>query len=177
MTPPDIIENFHWLQAPGPGWGWGVWLSFLAGLVLLAGGIWHFLRKKGRGRLLSATPPHQTALRALHELRQKLSEENQREFVVEVSQIVRVYIQARFGVRAPHRSTGEFLREVHSGEPLLRDHRESLGVFLGQCDLVKFARRHVVREQMNRLLDSAQRFVEATIPHPQPAAAAAEKGS
>ncbi len=167
MTPPDILENFHWLHAPGPGWGGWIWL--LAGLIPLAGAAWYFLRRRKSGRPAFASPPHQTALRALEKLRGELSEENQREFVVAVSQIARVYIQARFGLRAPHRSTEEFLREIHSGEPLLQDHREELGAFLAQCDLVKFARRRVVLEQMNALLDSARRFVESTIPQPRPA--------
>ncbi len=93
-----------------------------------------------------------------------LSEENQLEFIVAVSQVVREYIQARFGVRAPHRSSKEFLEEAHASEPLLRDHRESLGGFLSQCDLVKFAQRRVVLVQMGELLECARRFVESTIP-------------
>lgn len=167
MKDVDILENFQWLQAPPPGLGWGVWACLLAGLILLAGVTWYFIRRKQRG-LLSFVPPHHAALHALDELGKTLSEDNQREFVVEVSQIVRDYIQARFGLRAPHRSTVEFLHEVHAGEQLLRDHQELLGGFLGQCDLVKFAQGHVVLIQMNGLLDSAQRFVESTIPQPQP---------
>ncbi|MFA7345259.1 MAG: hypothetical protein WC003_13225 [Terrimicrobiaceae bacterium] len=169
MTPPDILENFRWLHAPGAGWGWGVWAFILAGSAALAGSAWYLVRRKKLGLLSFAPPPHQTALRALGELRQRLSEDDQMEFVVGVSQIVRVYIQERFGVRAPHRSTAEFLREAHAGEPVLQEHHELLGGFLCQCDLVKFARRHVVLKQMEALLDSAERFVEGTIPQPKPA--------
>ena len=175
-TPQDILENFKWLHAPGPGLGLGAWVGIVAGLLLLAGAVWYFIGRKRLGLLSFAPPPHQTALRALNELRGKLSEENQREFVVGVSQVVRDYIQARFGLRAPHRSTEEFLREVHAGEPLLRDHQELLGGFLKQCDLVKFAQRKVVLEQMNGLLDSAQRFVESTVPAAQPQLTAGKAG-
>ena len=168
MKDADIVENFQWLQAPPPGLGWGAWACLLAGLLLLAGAAWYFIRRIKRGRSSIARPPHHEALRALDELGKTLSEENQREFVVEVSKIVRDYIQSRFGLRARHRSTEEFLREVHSGEPLLQDYQELLGGFLRQCDLVKFARRHVVLEQMNALLDNARRFVESTVPQPQP---------
>ena len=165
---PDIIDNYQWLHAPGPGLGWHVWVGLLAGLILLAGTAWYFIRRKKSGRLSFAPSPHHVALRALNELGKKLSEDHQLEFVVEVSQIARVYIQARFGLRAPHRSTEEFLRELHVGEPLLQDHQELLGDFLTRCDLVKFAQRHVVLEQMNGLLDNARRFVESTAPVAQP---------
>ena len=168
MKEADILENFQWLQAPPPGLGLGVWACLLAGLILLAGAAWYFIRRKKSGLLSFAPSPHHAALHALEELGKTLSEENQREFVVGVSRIVRDYIQARFGLRARHRSTLEFLREVHDDKSLLRDHQELLGGFLGQCDLVKFAQAHVVLVQMNGLLNNARRFVESTIPQPQP---------
>lgn len=163
---PDILENFQWLHAPGSGLGWGAWACILAGLILLAGAAWHFIGLKKPGMLSFAPPPHQVALRALKELRQRLSEDHQREFVVEVSQIVRIYIHARFGLRAPHRSTEEFLREIHAG-CLLQDHHDRLSNFLAQCDLVKFAQGRVVLEEMNRLFECARQFVESTIPSGQ----------
>lgn len=163
-APSDILDSFDWLHAPGSGWGAGVWVSLLVVLALLAGGGWFFWRRRKLGHGSFAPPPHLAALRALEALRQKLTEENQLEFIVEVSQVVRDYIQARFGIRAPHRSTKEFLEEAYAGEPLLRDFRDELGSFLGQCDLVKFAQRRVVLAQMGELLESACRFVQATIP-------------
>ena len=56
MKDADILENFQWLQAPPPGLGWGVWACLLAGLILLAGVTWYFIRRKQRG-LLSFVPP------------------------------------------------------------------------------------------------------------------------
>ncbi len=163
-TPPDIIENLQWLQPPGAGWSWPVWACFLAVPVLLAIVGWYVLRRRSSTLAFFSPPPHETALRALDELSLKLSEQNQRGFVMEASQIVRIYIQARFGVRAPHRSTEEFLREVHAGDRLLQQHQESLGGFLTGCDLVKFARHQVLLAQMTQLLEDARRFVEATVP-------------
>lgn len=167
---PDIIDNFQWLHAPVPGLGWGAWACIATLLiVLLAFCGWYLLRRTKLGiAFFAPPPPHEVALRALNECRRlKLSEEKQREFVVEVSQIVRVYIQARFGIRAPHRSTEEFLREVHEGDRLLQEHQESLGSFLTGSDLVKFAQRRVLIEQMAQMIEGARSFVEASIPSPQ----------
>lgn len=165
-TPVDIVENFHWLQAPMPHSDWRPWAALALGLLLLAaGGCFLLLRKRGSLRR-GGPAPGRTALRRLKALGQTLSEEDQMAFVKEVSGIVRDYIQAQFGLRAPHRATEEFLRELHAGEcpQALQAHRRALGIFLKQCDLVKFAQRRVVMEGMHRLLDDARQFVEASMP-------------
>ncbi|MES2310140.1 MAG: hypothetical protein V4507_14900 [Verrucomicrobiota bacterium] len=164
---PDIMENFQWLQNFNDAGNRVVWTSIFGGMLLLSGIAWLLIRKKKLKDLIFIPPPHHVALRALKELRKKLSEENQREFVVEVSQVIRIYIQARFGVRAPHRSTEEFLREVCIADPLLRDHQDLLEAFLTRCDFVKFAKRSVVMKEMTDLLDNAQRFVESTLSQAQ----------
>jgi len=168
-APQDIMENFQWLHPPGAGWDWGAWAFLLPWLIFLGALGGYLSRRKKLGlAFFNRPPPHETALRALNELRQKISEESQLEFIVEVSQVVRLYIQDRFGLRAPHRSTEEFLQEVHEGDRLLRDHHELLGHFLVDCDLVKFAQRRVLLGQMEQMLDGARRFVETTVPPRQP---------
>ncbi len=62
-----------------------------------------------------------------------------REFSIEVSGIVREYIERRFHVMAAHRTTHEFLHDlVLSADPALAAHRDLLGEFLQSCDLAKF---------------------------------------
>ena len=165
------MENLQWMNPPAAGWKWENWAFLAAWMIFLAALGGYLVRRKKMGLTFFSPPsPQEAALRALNDLRQKLSEENQLEFVVEASRVVRVYIQDRFGLRAPHRSTEEFLREIYQGDRLLQDHYELLGEFLTDCDLVKFALRRVLRAQMERMLDSAHRFVEETIPsrNPQP---------
>ena len=175
-SPPDILENFQWLHAPDAGWDWRIWVCLVAGVIVTSVLTGIVIRRKVRSRSNVMPRPHLAALRALEEMRKRLSEEQQQAFVVDVSQVVRVYIQARFGLRAPHRATEEFLHEVHDGDLLLRGHQDLLGGFLGQCDLVKFAQRHVVLEQMSGLLDNARRFVESTIPPSLPEAVTGKAG-
>ncbi len=61
-------------------------------------------------------------------------------FCVAVSDTIRFYLEERFNFRAPERTTEEFLYELQGTDLLLPDQKESLGEFLKQCDLVKFAR-------------------------------------
>lgn len=81
------------------------------------------------------------------------------------SDAVREYIEERFSLRAAHSTTEEFFDDlvVHASAPL-GAHREALVKFLGACDLAKFARLPLPREEMVSLNDLARRFVLDTAP-------------
>jgi hypothetical protein len=172
---PTILENLKWAHAPAEGlpiWAWA-----LIVLVVAAAGAGAFLwyRRKREQALeagMAARPAHEIALEALQKLKGLLSEDNCMDFIIEVSRILRVYIQDRYELRAPHRSTEEFLSEASTSELLSFEQQELLGDFLGQCDLVKFARRGAALRQMETLFRTAEHFVQDTIPQPaQPVAA------
>lgn len=111
-----------------------------------------------------AVPPHVKALRALLRLRSapRTTAAQLEAFYVEVSQVLRVYLEERFGLRAPEHTTEEFLRELEGGDQLAREHRAELERFLLQCDLVKFAA--VVPNEAEHLATHAlaEAFVEST---------------
>ncbi len=166
---PGILENLKWAQAPSAGWP--VWVWFLLVLLLSACGAALFIWLKRRRELAGIPPParpaHEIALEALERLRAQLSAENYLGFIIEVSRILRVYIQDRFELRAPHRSTEEFLSEASQSQLLSPEHQELLGDFLRQCDLVKFARRSAALGQMERLFLIATQFVHDTAIRPE----------
>lgn len=166
---PAILENLKWAHAPSAGLPWWVW--GLAVLLLLAGGagLFFWLRRRREKAAFAppARPAHETALEALEKLRALLSEENYLDFIIEVSRILRVYIQARFELRAPHRSTEEFLSEASQSQLLSSEYQELLGDFLRRCDLVKFARRSAALHQMEALFRVATQFVHDTTPQPE----------
>ena len=76
-------------------------------------------------------------------------------------------------VRAAHRTTDEFLRDLTSLSYLpLAQHCDSLANFLRHCDLAKFARWSLTVSQMEALLESAKAFV-IDLGQPKPAKARA----
>lgn len=81
---------------------------------------------------------------------------------VELSDIVRRYIEARFGLRAPERTTEEFLAEAGRSAELSPPHRELLSAFLERCDRVKFARYSPRADESEEALAVARRFLEET---------------
>jgi hypothetical protein len=83
-------------------------------------------------------------------------------FFVELSGIVRRYLERRFQLRSPELTTERFL-EVVSGSPDLSDaHQVMLRDFLRQSDLVKFA--HVIPDAgaVQDAIDAVSSFVEDT---------------
>ena len=149
----------------GPKYLLPPWLlpAILAGAVLLAlgaYGLWRWLRRR---RLPRALLPFEIALQRLEEMRALMQPAAAREFSIAVSDVVRRYIEERFGVTATHRTTEEFLHDLldSSHAPLAR-HRALLGEFLQQCDLVKFAGMSLTRGNMESLHHSARAFVLET---------------
>ncbi|UCF66209.1 MAG: DUF4381 family protein, partial [Acidobacteriota bacterium] len=147
---------------------WTPLLIGLAVLVVLGGLVLVGTRLLRRINAPSAPPPPRppdvVALEALARLRhQRLAEPEERaEWYVALSAIVRTYIERRFGLRAPEMTTEEFIYAVQRESPLSPAHRQLLGEFLAECDLVKFARHVPGLEDAERVYAAARRFVNET---------------
>ena len=109
-------------------------------------------------------PADQQALEALGRLRQALPRRSDDVpgFVVAVSDVLRRYIEGRFDVHAPSRTTEEFLMEAVGAEGQLAERTATLEQFLTLCDLVKYARHRPAASEAEPLLDTAETFVEET---------------
>lgn len=109
-------------------------------------------------------PAHLVALEALARLRAHLPEdpEDVRGMVAEVSAVLRRYIEARFSMHAPARTTEEFLIEAQSRHDALGERSELLAEFLTACDLATYAGVTPGRGGLIELLETAERFVEET---------------
>ncbi len=169
------------IEAPGepfPATSWTWWWSAAAAALLLGGvAFWRWRRARPREAAAGEVPvpPHIKALRALQRLRgeSRTTRAEVERFYVEVSQVLRAYVEERFGVHAPERTTEEFLRELESSDRLLREHRGSLERFLAQCDLVKFAAHAPPESDHLDTWSAAQSLVEATREDRSPAGASA----
>jgi hypothetical protein len=161
------IKGAAELDLPGPA-RW-VWWTIAAALLLAATAALLVARRWRRGRAAPATPPpppHRWALDALDRLesRQLLDRGLVHEFYVELSGIVREYLERRFGLRAPERTTDEFLRELGASASLLDEHKLLLAAFLRAADMVKFALVRPRAQESSEALQSARRLVHQTSP-------------
>jgi len=138
---------------------WVITLMVIAGLLVAGSGYtaWQWDRRRPHG---AAKLPSDIALERLEQARTFMHHSGGREFSIEVSSIVRDYIESRFRVLAAHRTTDEFLHDLlESADPLLAARRELLGDFLQSCDLAKFGGWNLPTLNMEAMLDGARRFV------------------
>lgn len=147
------------------GWAWLWWTLGVLAVAALAGWAWRWWRR--RRAAVPAVPVIPAHIRAKQKLQQALALIGQpREFCILVSDTIRYYLEERFTFHAPERTTEEFLYELQATDLLTRDQKESLGEFLQQCDLVKFARYEPREPELYALHASALRLVEETEPAP-----------
>jgi hypothetical protein len=163
----DIKGLADW---PGVFPRWLTGLLLISVLAVVAALIVHRFLTKPRTILQYPPPlaPHETALNDLRRLLGKgwIETQNSEPFYVELSSIIRRYLENRFGLRAPERTTEEFIREATTSRLLSPDHQMLTSEFLEQCDLVKFARHRPQRTDMQNGYDAAERLVRETIPAP-----------
>ena len=145
-------------------------LPWLVGILLLAGVAYRLWRWSG-GRapdsiLAPAGPPrpaHELAYEAFRTLEaERLPERGEiKTFHIRASDIVRTYVEGRFGVDALEMTTGEVLDGLRGhgiDEEVLLDFRR----LLQRCDLVKFARDRPVLEHCREIVPLGRSLVDRT---------------
>lgn len=149
-----------------PVWRRGWFWATLAGAVLLGGLIGFTLRRRAVLGLEPEKTPWEIALARLQALRERgLAERREYgRFYVDLSAILRYYIEARFNLHAAERTTPEFLREVAESGVFDARQQDFLAAFLKQCDYVKFARLESSTEEMIDWFKQVTQFVNETKP-------------
>ena len=141
-----------------------VWFWLPVGLLLSAllyFGVGKFLAQARKQRRISA---YASAMKRLGKLESRgLPEpETADNWYVELSGIIRRYLEDRYNLRAPELTTEEFLKIARSSGVLSSEHRKLLQTFLTRCDRVKFARYAPEDEESRETLTSAKSFLEDT---------------
>ncbi|MHC4326209.1 MAG: hypothetical protein ACYSUX_18215 [Planctomycetota bacterium] len=154
----DVLEmpkpaSFAWLWVP----------AAVAGAAIA--GLWLYLRRKRVRELVRIfKPAHELAYERLRVLVNEdlVGAGRIKEFYERISDILRHYIEHRFSLRAPERTTEEFLAELANTEVLPAFEKQRLGEFLQHCDLVKFAKHNPTTEQIQETFDLVKDFIEKT---------------
>jgi hypothetical protein len=143
----------------------GVVLAALAVVALVVFLLVRSATKAEKTTLAAATrPADEVALEELRKIRESgiLEDGHVAQYTDEVSDVLRRYLEDRFDLPAPERTTEEFL-DVIAREPILdRDRKKFLADYLAQCDLVKFAAQDPGRRELDELFAASVRFVKET---------------
>jgi hypothetical protein len=113
--------------------------------------------------------PWEAAMLKLKDLQEKdlLKKGLFHDFYFELSDILRHYIEARFNIDAPERTTEEFLLYMKEINVLSAAQKNTLKNFLIECDKVKFAKFAPTIDNGNWAFGIAKTFVEETAVKPQ----------
>jgi hypothetical protein len=145
-----------------------LWIWVIIGCMILAVVIFAvFFRKKktkSMNREEVRLSAHEIAFRELDDLARPVETDRAeiKLFYQRISDILRRYIENRFGVNAPEQTTEEFLAGVDSGNVIATVHKPLLRNFLAQCDLVKFAEHNPGKEDIDESLDRCRYFINQT---------------
>ena len=145
---------------PWPAWIWAA--IVIAGLVVIAI-ITLLIRGRGLQELVALSPEEQ-ARRDLASLEASglLEQKQVQPFYFRLTDILRHYIEGRFGLQAPRSTTAEFLHEMGHSSVLNNSQQDALSQFLRAADMVKFARHEPSPETGREALSQARLFVEET---------------
>ncbi|MFA5625315.1 MAG: hypothetical protein WC966_09725 [Bradymonadales bacterium] len=146
-------------------------ISIGALLVLAALGIAFFSRRKQEPPLL----PHELALKRLSALENSPIPKDPDAidaWYVELSDILRHYIEGRFALSAPTRTTEEFFDMAAKSDKLTQAHKQSLRQILEKSDRVKFNAYVPHEDESRQALGNTRAFIDDTKPVAQPDASA-----
>lgn len=157
---PDFISDYWW--------------AWLAGLLLLAFGLYAYFKwyKKGINPLKPVKkrlPPYEEAMQALSNLKSRNLWQNgqEKEYYTTLTDILRVYIDRRFGINAVEMTSTQIMDKIRQNEDA-HIAKEQLNNVLEIADFVKFANMHTLADDNEIAFQRAVNFVEQTKPLPQP---------
>lgn len=155
---------------------WGPIAAAALLLAVLGAVAAYVLWKKSQPAPVAPPPaPWELAYRRLRELqaRELPAQGKFERYYVDLSAILRFYIEDRFHVHAPEQTTQEFLETAAQSRVFSEEHQQLLADFLRLADRVKFARHVPGPEDMEQSYLAALQFVRETEPRPEPEAAQA----
>ena len=176
------VEHFEDIVLPGAllaeqqraRWGW---IALAGALIALAGLAAAYLLwgRRGPEEIVPVISPWEAALKRLRDLRERqlAALGKYEQFYVDLSSILRFYVEDRYSVHAPEQTTPEFLEAAARSGFFSDEHQRLLASFLRHADRVKFARLEPTLEEMEESFAAVQRYIEETVPRPEPATEAA----
>jgi hypothetical protein len=153
------------MDMPKPPSYWLLWMLSTCVAIAAAVSAWLYLRRRRIRELVRIfKSAHEIAYARLKALVKDdpVAAGKIKEFYERISDILRHYIEHRFNLRVPERTTEEFLAELALDDVLGETDKKMLEEFLTHCDLVKFAKHDPTHEQIQRTFDLVREFIEKT---------------
>ncbi len=147
---------------PPLSWRLAGWVALaLVMIAAVIGGIWWGVRKVREMVRVHRMSPIERALYELEKLLAKSlpSRGFYKDFYVELTMVVRRYVQRKYGIKAPNLTTQEFFGELEKSNRQTLAQTENLRRFLESADLVKFAGVEATVEMAEAATSSARNYL------------------
>ena len=160
-----MAVSYSWLDWLRDNWPWVVIVLLV--IAIIAGVIWYLRTRPKVEKVIEEVKPvvpiHTIALNKLNELRnRKLWQNGQvKEYYIEISDVLREYIEKRYGVKTHEKTTDEIFAGLRYME-ITGENRNKLSQVLLLADLVKFAKEQPVPAENDLSMDNAVSFVMQT---------------
>ncbi|MCR4337608.1 MAG: DUF4381 family protein [Candidatus Omnitrophica bacterium] len=164
-----MISDIHDIRPPVdlPSIPWLLYLSIFIVLSIIIAGCIQYIRyrralalKKAEIRLSA----WEVAYQELNQLQEGdlMQQTNVKEYYIQLSEVIRRYMENRFGIRASEMTTEEFLDFLKTAQALSETQKESLKRFMNHCDMVKFAKYPATLEEMQESFQLARQLIDET---------------
>jgi hypothetical protein len=154
------------------------WVYLILVLLALGAAAWIIWRKRHQAAQeaeanVPQLPPYELAVMQLNELKSEKLCENSREkeYYTRLTDILRVYLETRFGINAMEMTSTQIMRSVRSHDTT-KPSASLMKQILEIADFVKFAKVRPLPDDNTKSFNQALQFVEDTKPEPQPEAEA-----
>lgn len=144
---------------------WWIVAISVVGLGLIGFGVWWYIRRrKAKIEATETIPPHVQAITSLEALRNDKLWQNGRvkEYFSTLTDILRLYIERRYGVAAPEMTSAEIIATLKTlnanDKKLIAQMRE----LLETADLAKFAKMKPSAEECETVYFDAYYYIEQT---------------
>jgi uncharacterized membrane protein len=169
------FKDIKGIVAVSVGWRYYIWY-IVGGLVLLIALVVIIVSILNRKRAVKVPETvervetdQERALRLLDELAAKelWQQDRIKEYYTELTDIVRMYIEARFRMPAMELTTGELLKQSRKNKDLV-PFVKSLSQILNTADLAKFAKANPAPEEHIEAIEMAKNFIVISKPKADP---------
>lgn len=163
----DLAPPLPTLELPSASGNSSNW-CWLTAIPCIAGGVLAAIIWRRRRKTIRKANAYELAQSRMEKLLARWRDPNAQvtaeAFFVEISSVIRRYLEDRYELRAPELTTDEFLQLASQEKVLSQAQQSMLSEFLTQADVVKFAGVEATEHDVQRSTQLAQNFLEQTRP-------------
>ncbi len=148
---PEVTENSY-----------GIIITVLILVIVILIVVISKISNRNKQEVVVKILPWDRATLALAKLQIKIEEMLGEQFFVEVSDVLRLYIEEMFALPATEQTTTEFLMEIQRSRDIEQNFKNEIRGFLNLAEMIKFAKQQATIEQKKDAIELALKFVENT---------------